>query len=56
MGKGEVFGGKATGFQQRDCQGIAHDQGGGGRRGGGQVQRTGFVLDVNIQVDLGGLG
>ncbi|MNG30435.1 hypothetical protein D3C84_1160510 [compost metagenome] len=54
MGEGEVFGGKTAGLKQRNGQGIAQYQGGSGRGGRCQVQRTSFLGDAGIKVGLSG--
>ncbi|MDT4854769.1 hypothetical protein FQZ97_890880 [compost metagenome] len=56
MGEGEVFGGEAAGFQQRDGQGVAQHQGRGGGGGRGEVQRAGLLGDAGVQVGGCGLG
>ncbi len=55
MGTGEIFGGKAARFQQRDRQRIAHRQRRRGAGGGGQTQRTGFLGDADVNVDISSL-
>ena len=50
VGEGEVFGGEAAGLQQRNGQGVAHDQRRRGGGGGGQVQRAGFLFDPALRL------
>ena len=38
-------------LHQRNCQGVAHGQGGSGRRCGGQVERARLVVDKHLDVD-----
>jgi len=44
MRERKVFGGEAAGLEKRYRQGVAQDQGSGGRCGRRQVQRAGFTL------------
>ena len=51
---GEVVGAEAAVFHEGHRKGVSHGQGGGGRGGGREVQRTGFGRDAAVEDRRGG--
>ncbi len=51
--QGEIFTGKAAGFQQGNRQRVPHDQGRGGAGGRRQAQRAGFFFNADVEMDIG---
>ena len=50
-----MVGPEAARLEQDHGEGVPHDEHGGGRGGGGEVQRTGFFGDADVEVHVGRL-
>ena len=55
MRTGKIFGSEAACFEQGDSQCITHGQRGSGAGGRGQIVRTGFFGNADIEIDVGRL-